>query len=50
MGDTRGAYGVVVGRPERKRLLGKPRHRWKYNIKMNLQQVEWGDMGWVDLA
>jgi hypothetical protein len=36
MGDRRGSCGVLVGRPEGKRLLGRPTHRWKDNIKMDL--------------
>jgi hypothetical protein len=49
MGDRRGAYGVWVGRPEGKRPVGEPRLRWE-NIKMDLQVVGWGDMGWIHLA
>jgi len=40
--DRRGAYRVLVGKPEGKRPLGRPRHRWEDNIKMDLQEVEWG--------
>jgi len=39
-----------VGKPEGKRSLGRPRHRWKYNIKMDLQEVGCGDMDWIKLA
>jgi hypothetical protein len=43
MGETRGAYRVLEGRPEGKRPLGRPRHKWEDNIKMDLQEVvEWG--------
>jgi hypothetical protein len=42
MGERRGAYRILVGRPERRRPLGWPRHRWEDNIKMDLQEVEWG--------
>jgi len=42
MGKRRGAYRVLMGKPEGKRSLGRPRHRWEYNIKMGPQQVEWG--------
>ena len=42
MGDRRGAYTVLVGRPEGKRPLVRPRRRWDGNIKMNVQAVEWG--------
>ena len=42
-GDVRGAYRVLVGKPEGKRLLGRPRHIWEDNIKMILQEVGcWG--------
>jgi hypothetical protein len=41
MGEGRGAYRILVGRPERRRPLGRPRHRWEDNIKMDLQDVEW---------
>ena len=40
MGDRRGAYSVLVGKPEEKRLLGRPRRGWENNIKMDLQEVE----------
>jgi hypothetical protein len=39
MGDSRGAYRALVGRPEGKRPLGRPRHRWEYNIKMYPQEA-----------
>jgi hypothetical protein len=50
MGDRRGAYRVFVGRPEGKRPLGRLRHEWEDNIKMNLQEVGRGDMDLIDLA
>jgi hypothetical protein len=43
-GEMRGAYRVLVGKPEGKRQLRRPRHRWEDNIKMDLQVVGWGDM------
>jgi len=49
-GARRGAYRVLVGIPEGKRPLGKPRHRWKDNIKMHLQEVGCGGMDWIYLA
>jgi len=49
MGEVRGVYRVLVGR-ERKRQLGKPICRWENNIKMDLQEVGWGIMDWIDLA
>jgi hypothetical protein len=42
MGEGRGAYRILVGRPERKRPLGRPRHRWEDNIKMDFQAVGCG--------
>jgi hypothetical protein len=50
MEKRRGAYRVFVGKPEGKRSLGKHRHRWKDNIKMDIQEVGLGDMYWTDLA
>jgi hypothetical protein len=42
MGERRGAYRVLVGKPEGRRPLGRPRHRWEDNIKMYLREVGWG--------
>jgi hypothetical protein len=42
MGEDRRVYRVLVGKPEGKRPLGRPRRRWEYNIKMDLQEVEGG--------
>jgi len=52
MGERSGAYRVLVGKPEGKRPLGRPRHGWEGNIKMDLQEVKWGwgGMDWIDLA
>jgi hypothetical protein len=50
MGDRRGAYRVLVGRPEEKGPLGRSRRRWENNIKIDLQEVGWGGMDWIDLA
>jgi hypothetical protein len=47
MGEGRGAYRVLVGRPEGRRPLGRPRRRWEENIKMDLQEVGWG--AWTGL-
>ncbi|KAJ4433375.1 hypothetical protein ANN_15634 [Periplaneta americana] len=44
------AYRMLVGRPEGKRPLGKPRRRWEDNIKMDLREVEYDDTDWIDLA
>jgi len=43
-------YRVVVGKPEGKRSLGRPRYRWEDDIKMDLQEVGCGDMDWIELA
>jgi hypothetical protein len=40
----------LVGKPEGKKLLGRPRCRWEDNIKMTLREIGWGGMGWIDLA
>ena len=50
MGERRGLYRVLVGKPEGKRPLGRPRHRWEDNIKMDLQEVRCGGMDWIELA
>jgi hypothetical protein len=44
------AYRVLVGRPEGRRPLGRPRRRWEDNIKMDLQEVGWWGMDWIELA
>jgi len=49
-GGRRGTYMVLVGKPEGKRPLGRPRHRWEDNIKMDLQEVGYGGIDWIDLA
>jgi hypothetical protein len=43
-------YRVLVGKPEGKRPLGRPRCRWEDNIKMDLQEVGWEGKGWIDLV
>jgi hypothetical protein len=48
-GDRKGAYRVLVGRPEGKRPLGRPSRRWE-NIKKHLQEVGWIGMDWIGLA
>jgi hypothetical protein len=50
MGEGRGAYRVLVGRPEGRRPLGRPRSRWEDNIKMDLQEVGWEGMDLIDMA
>jgi len=50
MGEERGVYRVLVGKPEGKRRLGRPRRRWVHNIRMDLQEVGCGYMAWIGLA
>jgi hypothetical protein len=50
MGEGRGAYKILVGKPEGRRPLGRPRRRWEDNIKMDLQEVGWDDVAWIDIA
>ena len=50
MGEERGVYRVLVGEPEGERPLGRPRHRWVDNIRMDLQEVGCGYMDWIGLA
>jgi hypothetical protein len=49
-GEERGVHGVLVGKPEGKMPLGRPRHRWEDNIKMDLQEVGGDGRDWVELA
>ena len=50
MGEERGVYRFMLGKPEGKRPLGSPRHRWVGNIRMDLQEVGCGYMDWIGLA
>ena len=50
MEEGRGVHRVLVGKPEGKRPLGRPRRRWEDNIKMDLQEVGRGCRDWMDLA
>jgi len=50
MRERRGVYRVLVGKPEGKRPLGRPRRRWEDNIKTDLQGVRCGGMDWIELA
>jgi hypothetical protein len=50
MGENMNAYTILVGKPEGKRPLGRPRRRWEYSIKMDLREVGWGGMDWIGLS
>jgi hypothetical protein len=49
-GEKRNAYRLLVGKPEGKRPLGRPRRRWVNNIRMNLGEVGWGNADWIGLS
>jgi len=50
MGERRGLHMVLVGKPEGKRLLGRPSRRWEDNIKIDLQEMGCGGTDWIQLA
>jgi hypothetical protein len=50
MGDIRDAYNILVGSPEGRRTLGRPRRRWEDNIKMDLRAAGFGDVDWIHWA
>jgi hypothetical protein len=50
MGEGRKVYRVLVGRPEGKRPLGRPRRRWEDGIRMDLEEIDWGGVEWIHLA
>jgi len=50
MGEMRSVYKILVGKPEGKRPLGRPRRRWEDNIKIDLQEVGCGVVDWIELA
>jgi hypothetical protein len=50
MEDKRNAYRILVGNPEEKRPLGRPRRRWVDNIRMNYREMGWDGVDWIDLA
>jgi hypothetical protein len=50
MGEKRNAYRILVGKAEGKRRLGRPRRRWVDNIKMDLREIGWDGVDWMDMA
>jgi len=50
MGDMRNAYGILVGKPEGKRPLGRPMRRWEDNIRMNVREIGCEAVDWIHLA
>jgi hypothetical protein len=50
MGEKRNAYRILVGTPEGKSPLGRPRRRWVDNIKMDLREIGWARVDWIDMA
>jgi hypothetical protein len=50
MGEVRSAYNILVGKPEERILLGRPRHRWDDNINMDLGEIWFGDVDWIHLV
>jgi hypothetical protein len=50
IGEKRNTYGLLMGKPEGKIPLGRPRRRWVDNIKMGLLEIGWGGIDWIGLA
>jgi hypothetical protein len=48
MWENKNAYGILMGKPEGKRPLGRPRRRWPDNIKIDLREIGWNGMDWID--
>jgi hypothetical protein len=48
--ENRNAYRILVGNPQRKRTLGRPKHKWEVNIIMDIREIGWGDMDGIDVA
>jgi hypothetical protein len=49
-GEKRAAYRILLENPEGKRPLGRPRHRWEGNIKIDLREIGWSGVDWIDLT
>jgi hypothetical protein len=50
MGEARNAYNILIGKPEGKRALGRPRDRWENTIIMGLREIGWEGVGWIYLT
>jgi hypothetical protein len=50
MGEERNVYSVLMGKPERNKPLERPRHRWEDGIRMDLREIGWGSVDWIQLA
>jgi hypothetical protein len=50
MGEMRNAYRILVGKPEGKRQLGRPRRMWMDNIKIDLREIGWDGVDWINVA
>jgi hypothetical protein len=50
MGEKRNGYRILVGKPEGKRRVGRPRRKWMDSIKVDLREIGWDGMDWIDLA
>jgi hypothetical protein len=50
MGEKKNAYRILVGKPEGKKPLGRPRRRWVDNIIMDLREIGWDGVDWIDMA
>jgi hypothetical protein len=50
MGEERNVYRVLMGKPEGKSPLGRPRRRWENGIRMYLREIDWGSVDWIQLA
>jgi hypothetical protein len=50
VGEVRGAYNILIWRPEGRRPLGRPRRRWDNNMKMDRREIGFGDVNWINLA
>jgi hypothetical protein len=49
-GEMRNVYNILIGKPEEKRPLGRSRHRWEDNIRMDLREIRWEGVDWIHLA